>query len=157
MKILISTQDKNNDQDTEDTHNSEESMDDLPKSDVPSEEVQNDEEDLEPSDSTKLLIGDDTTLLTPDWEKEKFQMMMNRMGKVCVFMSGILILANMVATFTVWRLDGQEIAIINGYGFALCMFVIGLAIQSVYGTSKIQDFGDFGIDLKVCIFRYQII
>ena len=148
MKILISTQDKKNDQATEETE------DDLPKSDVPSEEVQNDEEDLEPSDSTKLLIGDDATLLTLDWEKEKFQMIMNRIGKVCVIMSGILLLAHMVATFTVWRLDGQEIAIINGYGFALCMFVIGLAIQSVYGTSKIQDFGDFGIDLKVCIFRY---
>ena len=145
MKIVISTQDKKNDQATDETE------DDLPKSDVPSEEVQNDEEDLEPSDSTKLLIGDDATLLTSDWEKEKFQMIMNRIGKVCVFMSGILILTNMVATFTVWRLDGQEIAIINGYGFALCMFVIGLAIQSVYGTSKIQD---FGIDLKVCIFRY---
>ena len=145
MKILISTQDKKNYQATEET------VDDLPKSDVPSEKVQNDEEDLEPSDSTKLLIGDDATLLTSDWEKEKFQMIMNRIGKVCVFMSGILILTNMVATFTVWRLDGQEIAIINGYGFALCMFVIGLAIQSVYGTSKIQD---FGIDLKVCIFRY---
>ena len=145
MKIVISTQDKKNDQATDETE------DDLPKSDVPSEEVQNDEEDLEPSDSTKLLIGDDATLLTSDWEKEKFQMIMNLIGKVCVFMSGILILTNMVATFTVWRLDGQEIAIINGYGFALCMFVIGLAIQSVYGTSKIQD---FGIDLKVCIFRY---
>ena len=143
MKILISTQDKKNDQATEETE------DDLPKSDVPSEKVQNDEEDLEPSDSTKLLIGDDATLLTSDWEKEKFQMIMNRIGKVCVFMSGILILTNMVATFTVWRLEGQEIAIINGYGFALCMFVIGLAIQSVYGTSKIQDFGDIGIDLKV--------
>ena len=142
MKIVISTQDKKNDQATDETE------DDLPKSDVPSEEVQNDEEDLEPSDSTKLLIGDDATLLTSDWEKEKFQIFMNRIGKVCVFMSGILILANMVATFTVWRLDGQEIAIINGYGFALCMLVFGLAIHSVYGTSKIQDFGDIGIDLK---------
>ena len=151
MKILISTQDKKNYQATEETE------DDLPKSDVPSEEVQNDEEDLEPSDSTKLLIGDDATLLTPDWEKEKFQMMMNRIGKVCLFMSGILFLANMVATSTVRRLDGQEIAIINGYGFTLCMFVIGLAIHSVYGKSKIQDFGYFGIDLKVGTFRYLII
>ena len=148
MKILISTQDKKNDQATEETE------DDLPKSDVPSEEVQNDEEDLEPSDSTKLLIGDDATLLTTDWEKEKFQMMMNRIGKVCVFMSGILILANMVATATVRRLDGQEIAIISGYGFAICMYFIGFVIHSAYETSKIQDFGDFGNDLKVCIFRY---
>ena len=153
MKIVISTQDKKNDQDTEETHNSEESMDDLPKSDVPSEEVQNDEEDLEPSDSTKLLIGDDATVLTPDWEKEKFQMMMNRIGKVCVFMSGILILANMVATSTVRRLDGQEIAIISGYGFAICMYFIGMVIHSVYGKSKILDFGNIGIDLKVSPFE----
>ena len=120
---------------------------------------QQEDEDKEPiAPTTNVAIesvhgnvtvdGNINLIANSNLKDEKFQIMMNRIGKVCIIMSVILFLINIIATLTLWSLYRQEMSVVTGFGFSIFLLLIGLAIHSVYGTSKIQDFGDIGIDLK---------
>ena len=138
------------------------------KEDVPSEESKETTEvPIDEDENVGKEITEPTTNLVNDTENgsftldsihldnKKFQTMMNRIGKVCIIMSVILFMINIIATLTLWSLYRQEMSVVTGFGFSIFLLLIGLAIHSVYGTSKIQDFGDIGIDLKVSPFEIK--
>ena len=144
----------------------EKKMEEEHKEDVPSEESKETTEvPIDEDENVGKEITEPTTNLVNDTENgsftldsihldnKKFQTMMNRIGKVCIIMSIILFMINIIATLTLWSLYRQEMSVVTGFGFSIFLLLIGLAIHSVYGTSKIQDFGDIGIDLKVSPFE----
>ena len=148
MKIQMSAEEKKMEEEHKEDVPSEESKE---TTEVPIDEDENvGKEITEPA--TNLVNDTENGSFTLDsihLDNKKFQTMMNRIGKVCIIMSIILFMINIIATLTLWSLYRQEMSVVTGFGFSIFLLLIGLAIHSVYGTSKIQDFGDIGIDLKV--------
>ena len=152
MKIQMSAEDKKMEEELKEDVPSEESKE---NTEIPIDEDEN--VGKETTEPTHNLVNDtengNVTLESIHLQNKKFQTMMNRIGKVCIIMSVILFMINIIATLTLWSLYQQEMSVVTGFGFSIFLLLIGLAIHSVYGTSKIQDFGDIGIDLKVSPFE----
>ena len=154
MKIQMSAEEKKMEEELKEDVPSEESKE---TTEVPIDEDENVGKEI--TEPTTNLVNDTEngsfTLDSIHLDNKKFQTMMNRIGKVCIIMSIILFMINIIATLTLWSLYRQEMSVVTGFGFSIFLLLIGMAIHSVYGTSKIQDFGDIGIDLKVSPFEIK--